>query len=267
MFFVDSHCHLDFEKLSKISSVDYSPENIINRAAQALVKYLLVIGTELSDIKKIRDIANAYPNVFRSVGIHPNESKRHLNEYSENEIADLIINESKLDRTIAIGEIGLDYFYGYDQKEEQLKIFNLQLELAKTTGLPISVHSRDAEDDIINTLKRYDVRGTIHCFSGSKEYAFKALDLGFYISASGIATFKKSVPLQETLKLVPKDRLLIETDAPFLAPVPLRGKINEPAFVVHTARKLAELLNVSLEEVANFSSENFFNLFSRAKKD
>lgn len=265
MFFVDSHCHLDFKKFVKPDR-EYDVNQIIKRAGESRVKYLLVVGTELQDILEIRKISDDYKNIFRSVGIHPNEAKRHLEQFSKDEIAQIILNETKLEKTIAIGEIGLDYYYGYDQKKEQMELFNFELEIAVEANLPVSIHSREAEEDVIETLKKYNIKGTIHCFSGSKKYAYEALDLGFFISVSGIATFKKSIELQEIIKTIPKDRLLIETDSPFLAPVPYRGKVNEPAFIVYTAQKLADLLDTNIEEVADFSSQNFFSLFGKAKK-
>lgn len=267
--FVDSHCHLTFKKfLENNKNADehkYSVEALVKRANQAGVKYILTIGTELSDIDESREIVENHKNIFRTIGIHALEARKHYNNYSLKEILHIILENCHAQSPscpIGIGEIGLDYYYNHDDIKEQQELLDLQLDLADQCSLPVCIHSRQAEEDTIRILKNHpNVKGVIHCFTGSKDFAFKALDLGFYISVSGIITFKKSEVLQEIIKSIPIDRLLIETDAPFLAPDPFRGYINEPAFVVHTAQKLADLLETTIEIVAEKTSKNFFKIF------
>jgi TatD DNase family protein len=269
--FIDSHCHLFFSKfVERDSGFDehfrdrYAIQEIIKRANDCSVKYILAIGTELSDIDEIGNIAENNAGVFRTIGIHPLEAQNHCEMYSMNDTSQIMLecNDRKL---IGIGEIGLDYHYDKDDKKNQRNIFELQLELAKRRGLPLCIHSRDAEEDTIDVLKNHpEIKGVIHCFSGSRDFAFRAMDLGFYISVSGVITFKNAKNLQETIKAIPLNKLLIETDAPFLAPMPFRGKINEPAFVVHTAKKLSELLERPLEEISQKTTQNFFDLYTTA---
>ncbi|MDR2107085.1 MAG: TatD family hydrolase [Holosporaceae bacterium] len=267
MFFADSHCHLTFSRFAglfpEIAGEKYAVDKIISRAEEAGVKYMLTIGTELSDVSELKSIADKYPNVFRTVGIHPLEARKH---YPDRDSAADIIEENCRDpKVVAVGEIGLDYHYETESKKQQEEFFNLQLESAKKFNLPVSIHSRDASADTADILKSHaPLSGVIHCFSGDRSFAKKALDLGFYISSSGDVTYKRATELRESLKYIPTDRLLIETDAPFLAPIPFRGKPNEPAFIVYVAEKIAELLNISAEKVAEFSCRNFFDLFTRA---
>jgi TatD DNase family protein len=270
MHFVDSHSHLIFSKFEDSVGDNfenkYSVDAIVSRAVEANVKYMLAIGTELSDVDELRAIAEKYPNVFRTVGVHPLEARKHCEIYGRDEIARVIRDNCSHSKSIAIGEIGLDYHYEKESEKQQKDLFNLQLELAGELDLPVSIHSRDASDDVVAIVKDHPkIRGVIHCFSGEKSFAEKALDLGLYISISGVVTYKKATELQDSIKYIPLDQLLIETDCPYLAPVPHRGKPNEPAFVVRVAEKISELLNAPLEEIATFSSRNFFNLFSRAK--
>lgn len=273
MFFVDSHCHLTVPRFveRKSDSEDeeefrrkYAVDAIIERAHAAGVKYMLAIGTELSDVEEIRAIAEMHKNVFRSAGIHPQEAAKHLQLFDHAEISRIIKEQCALPKTVAIGEIGLDYHFERETEAEQKDLFHFQLDLAKECGLPVSIHSRDAADDTIAVLSDHrDVCGVIHCFSGERDFARKALDLGFYISISGIVTFKKADELRESIKFVPADRLLIETDSPFLAPVPYRGKINEPAFVMRVAERVAEVRGTTVTAIAQETSDNFFRLFSK----
>ncbi len=268
--FVDSHCHLIFKKfLENNANADehkYSVEELVKRANQAGVKYILTIGTELSDIDESRKIVEHHKNVFRTIGIHALEARKNYHNYSLEEISRIILENCHAQnsyRPVGIGEIGLDYYYNHDDIKEQQELLDLQLDLAEQCSLPVCIHSRDAEEDTIRILKNHpNIKGVIHCFTGSREFAFKALDLGFYISVSGIITFKKSEVLQEIIKSIPIERLLIETDAPFLAPTPFRGHANEPAFVVYTAQKLADLLEIPIEVVAEKTSKNFFKIFN-----
>jgi TatD DNase family protein len=227
---------------------------------------MLAIGTELTDIEELRAVTTEYHGVFRTVGVHPLEALAHYERYSDGEISGIIENSCADVKTIGIGEIGFDYHYEKGSQKQQDKLFNLQLDLAKKHNLPVVIHSREASEDIVDVLKNYaGVTGVIHCFSGEKYFAKRCLDLGFYLSISGIITYKNSIELQDTLRYIPLDRLLIETDSPFLAPAPVRGKLNEPAFVIHIADKISQLLQISLEEVASSSFKNFLNLFSKAK--
>ncbi len=268
--FIDSHCHLSFKKFLQsnkdVNDDRYDIKNIIQRASIANVSHILSIGTRLDDVDETREIVSTYKNVWRTVGIHALEVDFHYENYSLDEISKIILqncDKKDVHHAIGIGEIGLDYYYGKENIDKQKELFDLQLHLAKKCDLPVCVHSRNAEEDTIKMLKKHpDVKGVIHCFSGSKEFAYKALDLGFYISISGIVTFPKAQSLQEVVKDIPIDNLLIETDAPFLAPVPKRGKTNEPAFMIHTAEKISELLEISIDIVAEKTRKNFIDLFN-----
>jgi len=199
------------------------------------------------------------------VGIHPHEAEKEL---LDDEAA--LIREAAHPKVVGIGETGLDYYYEHSPRVPQQKNFRSHIAAARQTGLPVIVHTRDADDDTIDILRdemgKGRFTGLIHCFTGTQKLADAALELGLYISVSGIATFKNSTALRDVIKTVPLERLLVETDAPFLAPVPYRGKTNEPAFVVHTARMLAELKGVSENELAAATTDNFFSLFSKVQR-
>ena len=274
MFLIDSHCHLNVLKFATKKDEEeseeeflerYSVDAIIQRAHKASVKYMLAIGTELTDVDEIRNIADNHENIFRSVGIHPQEAQKHCSNYSHDEIAEIIKKHSALPKTVAIGEIGLDYHFERESELQQKELFHLQMDLAKECGLPVVIHSRDATNDTVAVLSEHaGARGVIHCFSGELDFARKSLDLGFYISISGVVTFKNANELRESIKFVPLDRILIETDSPFLAPTPFRGKINEPAFVAYVAEKVAEVKGIDVETIAEATSNNFFRLFDKA---
>jgi TatD DNase family protein len=256
---VDSHCHLDFP--------DYAGQldAVIERADAAGVGVCVSIGTELKRFAGVRAVAEKFPNVWCSVGVHPHESEKEL---LDGEAA--LVGEAAHPKVVAIGETGLDYYYEHSPRQPQQVNFRFHIAAARKTGLPVIVHTRDADDDTIEILRDEMARGAfiglIHCFTGTQKLADAALELGLYISVSGIATFKNSGALRDVIKTVPLDRLLVETDAPFLAPVPFRGKTNEPAFVVHTAKMLAELKGVSSEELAVATTDNFFRLFSKVQR-
>ena len=255
---IDSHCHLDF--------AEFSPElaEVLARARAAGVGHFLTIGTGLARFASVRAVAESAPDVHCTVGVHPHEAA--VEPLSSPEI---LLEHSRHPKVVGFGESGLDYYYNYSPREAQIANFRAHIAAAREAGLPLVVHTRDAEDDTIAILREeYEAgpfSGVIHCFTGTSRLAGAALDLGFYISASGIATFKKSDVLRTTFKEVPLDRLLIETDAPYLAPQPTRGKRNEPAFIVHTAAMLAELKGVNLSELAASTTANFFRLFTKAK--
>jgi TatD DNase family protein len=256
---IDSHCHLDFP--------DYAGQvdQVVARAAEAGVRVCLSIGTELKRFAGVRAVAEKFPNVWCSVGIHPHESEKELLDD-----AAALIGETVHPKVVGIGETGLDYYYEHSPRIPQQKNFRSHIAAARQTGLPVIVHTRDADDDTIDILRDEMAKGRftglIHCFTGTQRLADAALELGLYISVSGIATFKNSQPLRDVIKTVPLERLLVETDAPYLAPVPFRGKTNEPAFVVHTARMLAELKGVTEDELAAATTENFFRLFSKVQR-
>ncbi|HEX2761006.1 MAG TPA: TatD family hydrolase [Rhizomicrobium sp.] len=256
---IDSHCHLDFP--------DYAGQvdQVVARANAAGVGVCLSIGTELKRFPGVRAVAEKFPNVWCSVGVHPHESEKEL---LDDEAA--LIRETAHPKVVGIGETGLDYYYEHSPRIPQQKNFRSHIAAARQTGLPVIVHTRDADDDTIDILRdemeKGRFTGLIHCFTGTQKLADAALELGLYISVSGIATFKNSGVLRDVIKTVPMDRLLVETDAPYLAPVPYRGKTNEPAFVVHTARMLAELKGVTDDELAETTTANFFRLFSKVQR-
>ena len=256
---VDSHCHLDFP--------DFAGEvpAILSRARDAGVRTCVSIGTKLSAFTAVRAVAETHENVWCSVGIHPHEAEKELLEN-----AAPLVEAAGHPKVIGLGETGLDYFYEHSPRAGQATNFRRHIEAARETGLPLIVHTRDADDDTIQILRdemgKGAFTGLIHCFTGTRKLAEAAVSLGFYISASGIITFKKSEELRSVLADVPLERLLVETDAPYLAPVPVRGKRNEPAYVAHTARALSELKGVSAEELARATTDNFFRLFTKARR-
>jgi TatD DNase family protein len=256
---VDSHCHLDFP--------DYAGkvDEVLARARAAGVGVCVSIGTELKRFPGVKAVAEAHADVWCSVGVHPHESEKEL---LDDEAA--LVAEAVHPKVVAIGETGLDYYYEHSPRGPQQKNFRSHIAAARRMGLPVIVHTRDAEDDTISILREEMAKGAftglIHCFTGTQRLADAALDLGLYISVSGIATFKNSASLRDVIKSVPLDRLLVETDAPYLAPVPHRGKTNEPSFVVHTAAMLAQLKGVSEAELAAATTENFFRLFSKVAR-
>ncbi len=270
---VDSHCHLSFsgfDSFLKTRLADRIPEYyavdlLLERASQAGVKYIVNIGTHLSDVDLIAKISDKFPNVFRSIGIHPEYAKEHYEKFSFDEMRKIFRNHCEKEKTVAIGEIGLDYYIS-DARDEQKKILHFQLEIAEEFGLPVSIHTREAWQDTMKILKDHpEVTGVIHCFSGEKEFAERVLKTSFCFGIGGTLTFKKNTVLQDTVRCLPLERILLETDAPFLAPVPFRGKVNEPAFVVNIAEKISKIKNVSTKEVEDITTNNFFYLFGKAK--
>lgn len=258
MMLVDHHCHLDFP--------DFVEERdaIVARAAAAGVGVLVTISTRIDRYDTYRAIAEAYPNVYFSVGTHPHQAHEELH-IAPDEIARL----SEHPKCVAIGEAGLDYFYKKSPPEAQADGFRRHIAAARLTGLPLEIHTRDADADTIAILEDEMAKGAfkavLHCFTGGAELARRALAIGLYVSFSGVVTFRKSDALRTIAADVPLDRILVETDAPFLAPDPFRGKRNEPAHVVHTAAALAKVKDISPAEVASATTENFFRLYSKAK--
>ena len=229
------------------------------------VELMVTISTKITEAEKIIKLSETSEALVCSVGIHPHEAGRE----PETNAAQLVAL-AKHEKVVGIGETGLDYFYEHSPRDAQQRNFRAHIEASRKSRLPLIVHARDADEDTADILEdemgKGEYPGLIHCFTAGPELARRALDIGFYISISGIATFKNATDLRETIKAVPFERLLVETDAPFLAPVPHRGKRNEPSFVADTAAMLAELKGVSTEELARITSDNFFTLFSKAKR-
>jgi TatD DNase family protein len=260
MIFVDSHCHIDGEQF------DADRDAVVERAREAGVAAMLNVGTgdpNTDEFRRAVEVAKRYDNVFAAVGVHPHDAKLY-NEKAERHLIDLIASTDKI---IAWGEIGLDFYYDHSPRDVQVDVFRRQIREAQALGLPIIVHSRDANDETVAVLREEcagdeDFRGGImHCFGGTPEMAQDLMEIGFLISFSGNVTFKKADNIRESARVVPLDRLLIETDCPFLAPIPFRGKRNEPAYVVNTAEFLAELYGLELGMVAEATTRNFKEFF------
>jgi TatD DNase family protein len=256
---VDSHCHLDFQDFS--SELDA----VVDRARAAGVGRMVTISTRVRKFDGLLAITNRFDDVFCSVGTHPH----HADEELDISTTDLVALTSH-DKVVAIGEAGLDYFYDNAPRDAQAQGFRAHIAAARDTGLPLVIHSRDADDDMARILEDEMGKGAfpavLHCFTGSRALAMKAIALGLYVSFTGILTFKKSDDLRAIAADLPADRILVETDAPYLAPGKMRGKRNEPAFVVETAAVLAGTRSVSPEEIAKQTTENFFRLFSKVPR-
>ena len=255
--FIDSHCHLNYKGLVE------DQQAVLARARAAGVRAMLNISTRASEWDAVLGLATREPDVWASVGIHPHDADTH-----ENVETATLVERTRHPRVIGIGESGLDFYYDKSDRDRQRASFRAHIAAARESGLPIIVHTRDAEEDthaiLADEMGKGAFTGVIHCFTASADFAAKALDLGLYISISGIVTFKNARDLQDTARGITADRLLIETDSPFLAPVPHRGRPCEPAFVADTARFLAELRAEPLELLAETTSANFRTLFSKA---
>lgn len=254
---IDSHCHLNFPELR-----DEIPQ-ILKDAFDHNVKYFLTVNTRLAEYNDIQKIADDYPQVFCSVGVHPHDAKDHDLKTLENDLLKALDHP----KTVALGETGLDYYYNNSPAELQKKSFDIHTHVAKQKQIPLIIHTRDADDDTIDILKPYQghVTGVFHCFSGDLELVKKALDLGFYISFSGIITFKKATALQEVVQFVPLNRILVETDSPFLAPIPMRGKPNKPAYTRFVAQKVSDLKQIDFETIQQETTANFKKLFNKTR--
>lgn len=257
MFLVDSHCHLDDERL--YGEVDA----VLQRADAAGVKVLQTICTQRKDFPVISALSETYPNLYCSFGIHPHHADTDVVDEAE------IITAAQHPKVIGIGETGLDYFYENAPKAEQIESFKRHIRAARTLGLPVIIHSRDADDDTIAIMDDLRQEGAykalFHCFSSTAKLAQYGVEKGVYFSASGIITFKKSNELRDIFKSIPEELLLVETDAPYLAPEPMRGKTCEPAYTAHTAQRLADIRGVTVQQLASATTANFFKLFSKAK--
>ena len=251
----DSHCHLDYSELYD------QLDSVVKRAESNQVKYLLTICTTLESFKKIEFIIEKYKNIYGTFGIHPHESKKYTYVDSKY-IFNLICKRKKI---IGIGETGLDFHYNHSDKIIQKKSFAEHIFAASELNIPVIVHSRNAETDTYEILKsekkNSNVKVVIHCFTGSKDFAKKLIDINCYISVSGIITFKNSTELADTVSSIPIENLLVETDSPYLAPLPYRGETNEPSYIVHIVEKLSQIKNVSKECVMSKTTSNFKKLF------
>ena len=256
---VDSHCHLDFP--------DFAEERdaIVSRALAAGVRRMVTISTRVNRFAGVLAVAEAYPEVFCSVGTHPHQAAEELHVTAEE-----LIRLSEHPKVVAIGEAGLDYFYDHSPREAQAQGFRTHIAAARATGLPLVIHARDADADVASILEDEMGKGTfpfiLHCFSSGRALAETGVALGGYISFSGILTFKKSEDLRDIARDVPRNRLLVETDAPYLAPPPHRGRRNEPAYVKETAKVLADTIGVSENEIAEITTDNFFRLFTKMQR-
>ncbi|MBA4791522.1 MAG: TatD family hydrolase [Rhizobiales bacterium] len=256
---VDSHCHLDFPDFA--SELDA----VVARAGEAGVSHLVTISTRVRRFHEIRAIAERFPNVFCTVGTHPHQAAEEPDV-----TADDLVALSAHPKVVGIGEVGLDYHYDNSPRAAQLAGFLTHIEAARRTRLPLVIHAREADEDVARILEAETAKGAfpflLHCFTAGADLARRAVALGGTISFSGVLTFKTGAPLREIAASLPADRILVETDAPFLAPIPYRGKRNEPSFVRETAKVLAEARGVTLEEIARQTTDNFFALFSKAQR-
>lgn len=256
---IDSHCHLDFPELS--SDLDA----VLARAQDAGVGLMVTISTRVAKFDQLKDIVEAHDNVFCSIGTHPH------NAAEEPDISvEALVELSRHPKVVAIGEAGLDYHYDHSPRDIQLGSFRTHIAAARETGLPLVIHAREADADVARILEEESEEGAfpfvLHCFTSGADLAHRGLALGGYISFSGVVTFKKADALRDIALTVPSDRILVETDAPYLAPVPFRGKTNEPSFVVNTAARLADVRGIGEEEMARLSTDNFFELFKKVPR-
>ncbi len=253
---VDSHCHLDFPDFAD------DLEGVVARAAAAGIGRIVTISTRVRRLDGLLAIAERFPNVYCSVGTHP-----HHADEEDGISADELVELTQHPKVVALGEAGLDYFYQHGTPQVQERGFRAHIAAARTTGLPLVIHTRDADDDcgriLEDEMTKGSFRAVLHCYTGGRELAMKAISLGLSISFTGILTFKKSQALRDLAAELPADRIMVETDAPYLAPGKFRGKRNEPSYVVEIARVLAETRGVSLEEISRQTTQNFFRLFSK----
>jgi len=255
---IDSHCHLDYPNLYN------QLDAVVNRAEQNQVKYLLTICTTLESFERIKLIIKKYKNIYGTFGIHPHES----NKYPQVDSKFISNIKKQHNKIIGIGETGLDYYYENSKKNIQIESFLKHIYVSQKTDIPIIIHAREADKDIINILnaeyKKEPFNGVIHCFTSSYELAKSMLNIGFYISFSGIITFKNANDIRESCKKIPIESILIETDAPYLAPVPYRGKRNEPSYITKVLNKISEIKDIDRNDVDKITTNNFFNLFKKA---
>ena len=251
--FIDTHAHLFYKNF------DGELDQIVERALEADVKYMICPGTDVKTSKQSIELAEKYESIYATVGIHPHDTK----SFNGKEI-DQLRKLAEHKKVVAIGEIGLDYYYDFSPKAQQLKAFRAQLDLAAELDMPVVIHNREANEDTMNILREYkskNIRGQLHCYAGTIEDAEELVEMGYLISFTGNITFKKLEELREILKTIPIENLMLETDCPFMTPVPFRGKRNEPSYIPYVAEKIAEIHNVSVEEVKQLTTFNAINLF------
>jgi TatD DNase family protein len=251
---IDSHAHLDMKQF------DSDRDQVIERAESAGVKHIISVGIDIKSSRNALKLTTHYPSIFATAGIHPHNADNANNNYLEQ--IELIAQHDKI---VAIGEIGLDFFRNRSARQNQIEVFTQQLDIAISLDLPVVIHDREAHTETVNTLspfKQTGLHGVIHCFSGDYELAKTFINMGYYISIPGTVTFKNAIQTQDVVKRIPLNRLLLETDAPFLTPIPHRGKRNEPSYVVHTAQKIAKLRGISFEGVSYQTSKNVCELFN-----
>ncbi len=256
---VDSHCHLDFPQFAE------DLDGVVARAGDAGVGLMVTISTRVHEFDRILAIAERFKNVFCTIGTHPHNAAQETDVTATH-----LINFAQHPKVVGIGEAGLDYFYDNSPRDQQAASFRIHIEAARETGLPLVIHSRDAEDDTADILEDEMGKGAfqplLHCFSSESRLAERGVAMGAFVSFSGILTFNKAQELRETAKSVPLDRLLVETDAPYLAPSPHRGQTNEPSYVIHTLAKLAEVHQMSPADMASQTTDNFFSLFTKVPR-
>lgn len=252
MQLIDTHVHLDFPRFNE------DREKVIKRAEKNNVIKMVNVGANLASSRRSLELSQRYDNIYATVGIHPHDADK----FQENTV-EILKDLSKPDRVVAIGEIGLDFHYDNSPRETQKNVFIKQLKLAQDLNLPVVIHSRDAKNPTLKILKKHNVKnGILHCFAGDREMARKALDLGLYLAFGGIITFKNTEELYQVVKEIPLERILLETDSPYLSPVPRRGKRNEPAYVKFVAEKIAEIKNIELEKVAEVTTTNAEKIYN-----
>jgi len=260
---IDSHCHLSFD--------DYAQDfdSVYARAMATGVQGFVNICTKYAEADELIRLSEQHDNIYASIGIHPHEAEATLKNYSLSQIHAWLMRYAAHPKVVLIGETGLDYHYEHSPKDLQQQVFKTHIAISQKLDIPLSIHTRSADADTIVILQEmaqhHPVRGILHCFTGTPQLAEAALELGMYISISGIVTFNKSVDLQEIVKTIPLDRLLVETDAPYLAPTPYRGKRNEPAYIIETVKKIAALKEISVEEIMAQTTENFKRLCNKFK--
>ncbi len=256
---IDHHCHLDFPDFAA------DLDGVIGRAHAAGVGQMVTISTHVRKFERLQAIAERYDSVYASIGTHP-----HNADEERGITAAELIAISRHPKVVAIGEAGLDYYYKKSSPEAQAEGFRVHIEAARQTGLPLEIHTRDAEADTLAILTSEHARGefpaVLHCYTGGRELALRAVDLGLYVSFSGVVTFKTAEALRAIAAEIPLDRILVETDAPFLAPIPYRGKTNEPSYVVHTARAIAAARNIPEADLKSATTANFYRLFTKARR-
>ena len=256
---VDSHCHLSSQELYD------DLKNVMERAKMAGVSYILNAGGKFDELDKQLEISARFKNVWTVSGVHPHDSLE-----AQCVTSDDVLKKTLHPKVVAIGECGLDYFYDFSPRDVQIKVFKQMIKAAQESCLPLIVHTREAESDtmeiISDAYQKKAFSGVIHCYSSSYELAQTMLEIGFYISASGMITFKNAESLREAFKKIPLEKILVETDSPYLAPVPMRGKVNEPSYVKHTAEVLAQIKGLEFQKLSAITTENFFKLFSKADR-